>query len=247
MATMNQPNPSRATVLAMFRAKYDYLKSVYPSVGSFDEACAASLYQNPDGGWQLNLSPCAAITLRPGDAEAHETHGMICAKWYDEGGAFKEGIPGWLGYPVSDEERKAISYSPITWGDTLGFPPYPTLSVSGPCSEFEFGTIECHDEQSIKEYCVEIAECERRGLRFGGDFNLDEPGTHAYLNEAGKKHVPPDIDDVIKRVDEGIRIMIYLNGEPTVYAKKNADTKNVQPKPQKTAVLPSSAPETESE
>ncbi len=37
------------------------------------------------------------------------------------------------------------------------------------------------------------------------------------------------IDDVIKRVDEGIRIMIYLNGEPTVYAKKNADTGEAEP------------------
>ena len=37
------------------------------------------------------------------------------------------------------------------------------------------------------------------------------------------------IDDVIKRVDEGIRIMIYLNGEPTVYAKKNADTNEAEP------------------
>ena len=37
------------------------------------------------------------------------------------------------------------------------------------------------------------------------------------------------IDDVIKRVDEGIRIMIYVNGTPTVYAKKNADTNEAEP------------------
>lgn len=29
------------------------------------------------------------------------------------------------------------------------------------------------------------------------------------------------VDDVIKNVDEAIRIQIYLNGEPTLYAKKN--------------------------
>ena len=32
------------------------------------------------------------------------------------------------------------------------------------------------------------------------------------------------IDDVIKNVDEAVRIMIYRNGEKTIYAKKNADT-----------------------
>lgn len=30
------------------------------------------------------------------------------------------------------------------------------------------------------------------------------------------------IDDVVKNVDEAVRIKIYLNGEPTTYAKKNA-------------------------
>ena len=33
------------------------------------------------------------------------------------------------------------------------------------------------------------------------------------------------IDDVIKNVDEAVRIMIFRNGERTIYAKKNADTK----------------------
>ena len=33
------------------------------------------------------------------------------------------------------------------------------------------------------------------------------------------------IDDVIKNVDEAVRIMIFRNGEKTIYAKKNADTK----------------------
>lgn len=37
------------------------------------------------------------------------------------------------------------------------------------------------------------------------------------------------VDDVIKRVDEGIRIMIFLNGEHTIYAKINGDTKEPEP------------------
>ncbi len=38
-----------------------------------------------------------------------------------------------------------------------------------------------------------------------------------------------DVDDTIKNVDEAIRIMIYRNGEPTVYAKKNRYTGNAEP------------------
>lgn len=37
------------------------------------------------------------------------------------------------------------------------------------------------------------------------------------------------IDDVIKRVDEAIRIIVYQNGERTVYAKKNNLTKSNEP------------------
>ena len=33
------------------------------------------------------------------------------------------------------------------------------------------------------------------------------------------------MDDTVKNVDEAIRIMIYQNGKPTVYAKKNKTTK----------------------
>ncbi len=38
-----------------------------------------------------------------------------------------------------------------------------------------------------------------------------------------------DIDDTIKNVDEAIRIMIYRNGEKTVYAKKSKVTKKAEP------------------
>ena len=54
-----------------------------------------------------------------------------------------------------------------------------------------------------------------------------------YVENTGKENInywyEVIVDDVIKRVDEGIRIMIYLNGEPTVYAKKNADTNEAEP------------------
>lgn len=43
------------------------------------------------------------------------------------------------------------------------------------------------------------------------------------------------------------KMTIVLAPKKEIIKKKNTDTKNVQPKPQKTAVLPSSAPETESE
>lgn len=43
------------------------------------------------------------------------------------------------------------------------------------------------------------------------------------------------------------KMTIVLAPKKEIIKKKNADTKNVQPKPQKTAVLPSSAPEIESE
>ena len=38
-----------------------------------------------------------------------------------------------------------------------------------------------------------------------------------------------DIDDTIRNVDEAIRIMIYHNGKPTVYAKKSKSTKKAEP------------------
>ncbi len=54
-----------------------------------------------------------------------------------------------------------------------------------------------------------------------------------YVEHRGKQMVnywyEVIIDDVIKRVDEAIRIMIFLDGEPTVYAKINNETKEPEP------------------
>lgn len=54
-----------------------------------------------------------------------------------------------------------------------------------------------------------------------------------YVINSGKEKVnywyAIDIDDTIKNVDEAIRIMIYRNGERTVYAKKSKDTGQAEP------------------
>lgn len=54
-----------------------------------------------------------------------------------------------------------------------------------------------------------------------------------YVVNAGKETVnywyEINIDDTIKNVDEAIRLMIYKNGKPTVYAKKNKVTKKAEP------------------
>ncbi len=94
---------SKDDVLAKFRKKYDWLKEEqFPSVG---EPSEPGIYQNPDGGWQCNYGNWCVITLRPGQTEPHEVHGAICARWYQEGGAFNERCErGWLGYPTSDVE-----------------------------------------------------------------------------------------------------------------------------------------------
>lgn len=146
MATMSQPQ-TRGKVLAMFRAKYDSLKSVYPEVGSFDEAASTNFYQNPDSGWQMNLSPCAAITLRPGDDEAHIIYGAVCARWYEEGGAFERDIPGWLGYPVKDQAAIDIGVRPPPPLDfdfnTASWVPSP-VQVKGVVAAFDFGNVFWH-------------------------------------------------------------------------------------------------------
>ncbi len=54
-----------------------------------------------------------------------------------------------------------------------------------------------------------------------------------YVINSGKEKVnywyEIDIDDTIKNVDEAIRIMIYRNGERTVYAKKSKETGQAEP------------------
>lgn len=89
-------------IIIKFREKHDLLKRMFPKIG---EAIEPGIYRTPNGGWQCNYANCAAITIRPGDSEAHEVYGGICARWYQEGGAFDETCkPGWLGFPISGVE-----------------------------------------------------------------------------------------------------------------------------------------------
>ena len=96
-------------VVALFQAKYDWLKSKQGGVPTLEGPIEPGIYKTQDGGWQCDYDGAwgygCAITLRPEDKEPHEVHGGICKRWYCEGGAFDEnGRRGWLGYPVSDEE-----------------------------------------------------------------------------------------------------------------------------------------------
>lgn len=143
---------SREDVVALFRDKYAYLQMVCQRrIGPFDES---AIYQNPEGGWQLNLEQPgtdykAAITLCPNDDVPHDTHGIIGARWFQEGGAFDvNGIPGRLGYPIADENEETVFVNLPSlrgphdtvretriWNST-------TIAVSSACSQFEFGRIE---------------------------------------------------------------------------------------------------------
>ena len=149
---------TKSEIENLFRQKYDLLDNAYHrDVGPFD---TTKMYRNPDGGWQLNLQNWAAITIRPGDAEAHETHGAICAKWYVLGAAFDEnGVPGLLGYPVTDEipgeveiDCTVIEYAP---GAGFSFPRGSLIrTISAAHSTFERGKIEWHggrDKEVIGE------------------------------------------------------------------------------------------------
>ena len=68
----------------------------------------------------------------------------------------------------------------------------------------------------------------------GGSHNGDNYIAYTfYIENQGKETLnywyEISIEDVIKNVDEAVRIIIYHNDEKTVYAKKNADTKKEDP------------------
>lgn len=94
--------------------------------------------------------------------------------------------------------------------------------------ELSADTIDYMDNISIK-WLPENLDTEAVGAHNGDNYIAY---TFHVVN-AGKEVVnywyEIDIDDSIKNVDEAIRIMIYKNGKPTVYAKKNKVTKKAEP------------------
>lgn len=89
-------------------------------------------------------------------------------------------------------------------------------------------TIEYMDNISIKWLPKDI-DTEATGSHNGDNYIAYT----FYIVNAGDETVhywyEVDIDDTIKNVDEAIRIMIYRNGEKTVYAKKSKVTKEAEP------------------
>ena len=84
-------------------------------------------------------------------------------------------------------------------------------------------TIDYMDNISIK-WLPEDIDTEATGAHNGDNYIAYT----FYVVNAGEEKVhywyEIDIDDTIKNVDEAIRIMVYRNGIPTVYAKKSKVT-----------------------
>lgn len=89
-------------------------------------------------------------------------------------------------------------------------------------------TIEYMDNISIK-WLPDNIDTEKNGGHNGDNYIAYT----FYVINSGEEKVnywyEIDIDDTIKNVDEAIRIMIYRNGERTVYAKKSKDTGQAEP------------------
>lgn len=93
-------------------------------------------------------------------------------------------------------------------------------------------TIEYMDNISIK-WLPDNIDKEKTGAHNGDNYIAYT----FYVINSGKEKVnywyEIDIDDTIKNVDEAIRIMIYRNGEATVYAKKSKETGKAEPNTKK--------------
>ena len=89
-------------------------------------------------------------------------------------------------------------------------------------------TIDYMDNISIK-WLPDTLDTEAVGVHNGDNYIAYT----FYLVNSGKEEVhywyELDVDDTVRNVDEAIRIMIYLNGKETVYAKKNKETKVAEP------------------
>ena len=101
-------------------------------------------------------------------------------------------------------------------------------NVKNKARKLSTDTIEYMDNISIK-WLPDNIDTEKNGGHNGDNYIAYT----FYVINSGKEKVnywyEIDIDDTIKNVDEAIRIMIYRNGERTVYAKKSKDTGQAEP------------------
>ena len=101
-------------------------------------------------------------------------------------------------------------------------------NVKNKARKLSADTIEYMDNISIK-WLPDNIDTEKNGSHNGDNYIAYT----FYVINSGKEKVnywyEIDIDDTIKNVDEAIRIMIYRNGERTVYAKKSKDTGQAEP------------------
>ncbi len=105
-------------------------------------------------------------------------------------------------------------------------------SLKNKARELSADTIEYMDNISIK-WLPDNIDKEKTGAHNGDNYIAYT----FYVINSGKEKVnywyEIDIDDTIKNVDEAIRIMIYRNGEATVYAKKSKETAKAEPNTKK--------------
>ena len=101
-------------------------------------------------------------------------------------------------------------------------------NVKNKARKLSADTIEYMDNISIK-WLPDNIDTEKNGGHNGDNYIAYT----FYVINSGKEKVnywyEIDIDDTIKNVDEAIRIMIYRNGDRTVYAKKSKDTGQAEP------------------
>ena len=105
---------------------------------------------------------------------------------------------------------------------------YEDIKYKEPQVKLSAGKIDFLDNISI-DWIPKDIDSEKDGSHNGDNYIAYT----FYVINSGKEKVnywyEIDIDDTIKNVDEAIRIMIYRNGERTVYAKKSKDTGQAEP------------------
>lgn len=105
-----------------------------------------------------------------------------------------------------------------------------------------YETEEFQNDQTRKLYAENIDFLDNISIDWlPKDIDNEKDGSHNgenyiaytfYLENKGERNInywySIIIDDVIKNVDEAVRVMIYLNGEKEIYAKVNSATKEAE-------------------